>query len=138
MNTRHGFTLMEALVSCLLLAVLTTLCLQLVGTSATQRKAASLREIALQGAANTMERLAAIKWEDLTPEAVGKSAPLRETAEGLPGGSVTVDVLPLPDEPSAKRISVEVRWEPAQDKPAQHVRLVALRYSVDKEPEASR
>jgi len=135
MDKQRGFTLIEALVSCLLLAVLTTLCLELVGASMAQRKAAALREIALQEAASAMERVAATRWEDLTPAVLGKIALSREGAAALPDGVVTVQLQPSEETPLAKQITVEVRWAPARGKPALRVRLVAFRYSVSKPAE---
>ncbi|NUQ66621.1 MAG: prepilin-type N-terminal cleavage/methylation domain-containing protein [Pirellulales bacterium] len=138
MNSRRGFSLLEALVSCLLLAALTTLCLELVGASANQRKAAALRQIALEEAANAMERVFARRWEELAPEATDKAALSREGKEALPGNAMMVRVQPSDAEPSAKQITVEVRWEPSRGKPSQQVRLVALRYRAARREEASR
>ncbi len=138
MNTRPGFTLVEALVSCLMLAALTTLCLQLVGVSAAQRRTASLREIALQEAANAMERAAAVRWDELTPEAMKSTSLSPEAGNALPGGILAVDVQHLAEIPEAKRITVDVRWEPSRGKPVEHVRLVAWKYLVRTQEETGR
>jgi prepilin-type N-terminal cleavage/methylation domain-containing protein len=128
MTTRRGFTLLEILVSCVLLATLLTLCLQLVGVSAAQRKSAGLRETALLEAANALERVYAGRWEDLTPETAGRLSLSDQAASSLPGGNLTVEVQTPEDDPAAKRIAVEVRWEPGRGKPPEHVRLVAWKY----------
>jgi prepilin-type N-terminal cleavage/methylation domain-containing protein len=128
MKKRSGFTLLEILVSCLLLAVLLTIGLQLAAAVAAQRKAAALRETALQEAANVMERLCSQRWEDLTAEAARRQWLSDEAARSLPGAAARVEIEPADDEPAAKRIGVEVRWEPASGKPSERVRLVAWKY----------
>lgn len=137
-NQRSGFTLMEILASCLLLAALLTLCVQLVGASTTQRKAAALRETALLEAANAMERMVAGSWDSLTSEAAGQAALSPEAAESLPGGKLAVEIEPVEDDPAARRIAVEVRWEPAPGRAPERVRLVAWRYSSAVQPREGR
>ena len=135
MDNRRGFTLIEALVSCLLLAVLTTLCLELVGDSMAQRRRPPCGKSPC--------RRPPARWNEwlrrvgriLTPAAVGKIALSREGAAALPGGEVAIQLQPSAEAPLANRITVEVRWCPARGKPAQRVRLVAFRYSVPKPAE---
>lgn len=136
MNEHRGFTLLEVLVSSLLLAALMTLCLQLIGASAAQRRGAALREAALLKAGNALERIYAGRWEDLTPERAARLALSDEAAGLLPGGTVEVDVEQPADDPSAKRIAVEVRWEPVAGRPPERVRLVAWKYRSSQEAEA--
>ena len=137
-SKRSGFTLMEILVSCLLLAALLTLCVQLVGTSATQRKAAAMRETALLEAANALEGLVAGGWESLTPAAADQAALSQEAAASLPGGELAVEIEPVEEDPAARRIAVEVRWLPSPGRFPERVRLVAWKYGSTEQPQEDR
>jgi hypothetical protein len=61
-------------------------------------------------AANAMERLAATKWDSLSPrESVEE--PLSAVAKQmLPSGRLTTEIKAARDDPAARRLVVEVHW----------------------------
>jgi len=128
MLPRRGFTILELSVAMIILGALMTLCVKWVGASGAQQREVRWREAALAEAANVMERLAAQKWDELSPERVAKVAISEETRQRLPDGSLAVQVTQSAGEPVAKEIAVTVRWRPRTGVPDAQVRLVAWRF----------
>ena len=125
---RRGILLWEMLAACVLLGTMTTVSLQFLQTAALQRRASSQRLVAVQEAANVLERLCARPWDELTA-AAGRDVTLSPQADRcLRGGAVDVQIDGPSGTPSAKRIVVAVRWGQAENRPALSVRLVAWRY----------
>jgi len=112
---RRGISLLEVMVSAILLVALMTLSLRMFAVTGAQHRAARNRQIATQRACNVMERLAAAPWDALD-ELSGDDAELQ------------IEVAAVPDEPGARRIAVAVRYNDGKAMPAPPVRLVAWRY----------
>jgi len=112
---RRGISLLEVMVSAILLVALMTLSLQMFAATAAQHRAARNRQIATQRAWNAMERLAAAPWDALD-ELSGDDAELQ------------IEVTAVPEQPDARRIAVVVRYNDGKATPAPPVRLVAWRY----------
>jgi len=132
---------MEVSVAGVLLATLLTICLQLLGVTASRRHSLEDRQTAVLEAANAMERLAAQPWEDLTGEMAAAMRLSDEARQSLAEGRLDVDVADAAGEPAARRITVTVGWIDRSGKPQQPVRLVAWRYRdakspIDREPAA--
>ncbi|MBN2475804.1 MAG: hypothetical protein JXB62_14425 [Pirellulales bacterium] len=124
----RGTTLLEVVTAGALLAAVMLLCLQLTAATATGNRALDHRLAAIREAANLMERLATIPWDDLTPQTV-QDAQLGEAArDALPGATVQVDLTTGEDQPAAKRIAVVIGWHERAGQPVAPVRLVAWRY----------
>ena len=114
-----------------LLAVILAVCAQFFRATATQRRGLEARQIAMQEVANLMERLCARPWEEVTPEAAGPIELSEEAQKALADGKVEIDVLQPDDEPSAKRITVVLCWQPQPNQPPRSVRLVAWKYRAE-------
>ncbi len=127
-SERRGISLLELAAAGVLLAVILAVCAQFFRASAKQRRGLEARRIAMQEVANAMERLCAQPWEQVTPEGAGPIELSEDAEQTLPGGQVEIDVLQPDDEPGAKRITVELRWEPEVGQPPRRVRLVAWKY----------
>ena len=125
---RRGFTLWETCVALLVLAALTTLCLQFFAAASDQRRQVFAHLTATQEAANLLERAEALEWNDLTTASAAKLQLSAQARQTLPDPRVEM----LVDEPSgtppAKRVAVAVRWRPQPGEPEREVRLVAWRY----------
>ena len=126
--TRRGMTVLELLFAGALLAVLMTVCLQMLSAAAGQRRAAEDRQTAIREAANLMERLSTVAWDDLTPEAVGDVQLSDEARRALPGGELEIQLSSPAEQPEAKRIVVLLRWQDRAGRFVRPVRLVAWRY----------
>ena len=107
--TRRGFTLIEIVVATILLATLMTISLQFLVRARLQRGAVERREAALQAAGNVMQRLTALEWSELTPEAAAAVTLDDDATAATGGGSVKASVDTRQEEEiAAKRIAVEV------------------------------
>jgi hypothetical protein len=125
---RRGMTLMEVAVAGALLVAVMVITFQAITTSAAGQRALDRRQAATREAAGVMERLAALSWDDLTPEQVKKEHLSEEMARTAPGASLRVDLSQPADAGPARRITVEVRWPGGPGRPEAAVRLVAFRY----------
>ena len=128
MPHRRGMTLFEVAVAGALLVAVMVVTFQVMTTSAAGQRALDRRQAAMREAASVMERLAALPWEDLTPQKVKDVRLSEEMARTAPGASLQVDVTEAPDAKPARRIAVEVRWPGGPGRPEATVRLVAFRY----------
>ena len=61
-------------------------------------------------AANVMERLAATKWESLSPRESSEEPLSAIAKQSLPSGRLTTEVKAAGDDPAARRLIVEVHW----------------------------
>jgi type II secretory pathway pseudopilin PulG len=128
---RNGFTIFEAIVSLVVLAALTTLCLQFFAAAGDQRRQVFAQLAATQEAANLLERAQALEWNDLTTENAAKFQLSDQARQTLPEGRVEMLVDGPSGTPPARRVAVAVRWRPLPGEPERQVRFVAWRY---KEP----
>lgn len=132
MNRRRAFTLIELTASCLVLAGLLTVCLQLVQATQAARRASSQRQVALEEASNALERIAALEFGELTVARAESLLPAEAIARRLPGGRVAVVVDPSADAWGAKRVAVTVAWRSFSEEPEKTVHLVAWKYPLPK------
>jgi type II secretory pathway pseudopilin PulG len=107
---RRAFTMVEVTLSVLLLAVAMTTTVQILGWTATQRRAVERRQWAIQEVANLMEHLTAEPWDRVTPESAGTLTLSAEIRGKLPEPELKIHV----DESAAgrgeKRLAIELRW----------------------------
>jgi len=131
---RRGATLIEVVGAMMVIASALTLLTTTLAMTATQRRAMSHRRLAVQEAANALERLAASPYKDLTP-ATAAELKLSAGARRLPDGSLKVEIAstagetPAGETPagaSSKRIRSVVSWTTAGQ--PQEVSLVAWRH----------
>ncbi len=125
---RRGFTLWETLVALLVLSALTTLCLQFFAAVSDQRRQVFTQLTATQEAANLLERVEALGWNELTTANAAKLQLSAQARQTLPDGSDEMLVDEPAGTPPAKRVAASVRWRPQPGEPEQEVRLVAWRY----------
>ena len=123
-------TLFEVAVAGALLVAVMVITFQAITTSAAGQRALDRRQAAMREAGSVMERLAALRWEALTPENLNVKAVRlsEEMARTAPAARLLVDVTGAPDVKPARRITVEVRWPGGPGRPEATVRLVAFRY----------
>lgn len=126
--TRRGTTVLELLFAGALLAVLMTVCLQMLAATAAQHRAAEDRQTAIREAANLMERLGAISFGDLTPQRVAQVQLSEQARRALPGGELEIELNGPAGQTAAKRIVVLLRWQDKTGRFVRPVRLVAWRY----------
>jgi type II secretory pathway pseudopilin PulG len=135
MSRRRGLSILELTVAMIILGTLMGLCLKWVAATGGQQREAQWRALAVREAANTMERLAAQSWEDLSADRAAKLALSEEARQSLPEGDLAVQVTPAAGaagDPESKEIAVTVRWRPRPETPEARVRLVAWKFRKSK------
>lgn len=127
-NPVAGFTLLELTVAMLMLGGLTAMVVPLLSRVNAQRRAADARQIALQAAANVLERFAARDWDDVTQKAADAAKLSADSTASLRDARLKVTVHVDPKQPAAKRITVELRWKNREGDVLSPVRLTAFIY----------
>ncbi len=122
-NMRRGFSLIEIAVAAALLAVLIGVSAQMVVATNAQRPALEKRAIALQQAANIIERVTAWPWQDITAERLASVKLAPSVTELLPGAALKLSVEPAVDAPPGKHVRVEISWTNAAGGTDSPVRL---------------
>jgi hypothetical protein len=103
--------LVEVALTVFLLAAAMTTTVKVLGWVAVERREAERRQYAVQEVSNLMERLTALPWGRVTPDAA-RALTLSEEVRGkLPGPELDIDV----DESNAgrgeKRLAIRLRWQ---------------------------
>lgn len=120
---RRGYILVEVFVACTILAALFALVIQMVSTTARERRSTERRAIGLEQAANLLERAHAIPFDKLSAETLREVALPDDAGELLPESEVGWTVADEESEVPAKRVQVELKWRAHGRQDAQ-VRLV--------------
>jgi len=123
-----GFTVMEILAAAVILAAVLAVCVQLVRATTQQRRALQTRELTIQEAANLMERLAGMTWQELAGTQPAQLCLSGDALRAIPGAELKVEVVSCPGQPEAKRIAVAIAWQDDSARPVRPVRIVAWRY----------
>jgi Tfp pilus assembly protein PilE len=130
MKLRSGYTTIELLIAGMLLATLAVSTMPTLAWVVRQRDAAERRQTALLEVGNLMERIAAIPYEELSAERARKLTLSRSAQAQLTEPVLNISVDADPQDASAKRIRIELRWLLGPMKPAAPVRMAAWVYPV--------
>jgi type II secretory pathway component PulJ len=122
-RARKGFVLLDAVVATGLLAVLLTVSVRWVTSMSAARRAIDDRAIALQLAANAMERASTLAWPQLTKDRLDELANQALVGEVLSGAALSLTVEPAVGELAAKHIRAEITWNNPGTAPKAPVRL---------------
>ena len=125
MNVRRsGAVLLECIVAFGLLAVMATVCVQMLSLTSAGQRATERRAIALQEAANIMERVTAVSWSEISTERLGEVHLAPDVIRILPDATLELSVEPSVDDgPAGKHISLAIRWKNPAGDPESPVRL---------------
>lgn len=107
---RCGVTLLETVVTLGLVGVVLSTIAPVTRWSHAQRRASDRRELAIQTAANQLERFSARGWDEITQAAADQVVLPAEAASRLPEASLTISVDPVESATPAKRITVAIAW----------------------------
>jgi len=121
-------TLLETVVAAAMLTGVMTVCLQMLSVVAAQHRVIETQETAIREAANLMERLSVVPWDELTTENLQDTTLSEPASRRLTGAELIIDVTDSPITESsapidAKRITLSIRWK---DRTGQFVRPVQL------------
>lgn len=127
--------MLECLVALGILAAAFTLGAQALGWSAAQRQTLGQRHLALQEAANCLERLRQLPWDELTDQRLAQFELSPAAREQLHEAALEITPELPAGEPAAMRLQVRVHWFGRHGSPLR-VSLVTWRYEHDR-PEAA-
>lgn len=127
---RSGLTVLELVVTLVLLGTVATCAIPPLRAVQLQRREHDRRELALQEAANLLERFTVRGWEAVDPSAAAELTLSEEAAARLPEALLQVTVsssdATTDTEPSRKAITVELSWKNAAGQQVQPVRLTTF------------
>ena len=126
---RRGTTLLEATLALCLLAAAFATTAQMLTVCARQRQTADRQFAAQLEATNVAERIATMRYDDITPQALQAMTLTPETQAALPDCRLTVECtdVAVPDLPH-KRIAIEVAWPTVSD-PRRAIHLTTWKYA---------
>jgi hypothetical protein len=127
---RGAALLLELATAGVLLGIVMSAAVPTLGWIVRERQLSRQRQTAILEAGNVMERMRLLDWESLTPEKAAKFELSDALRNELPDARLTVSVT---DDAGAKarRVLVELRWEPVAGRPAPPVRLAAWFHSPE-------
>jgi hypothetical protein len=132
-RAHRGYLLLEMLAAAALVTTLVVVSTQMLEASAAQRLAMRHRQVAMEEAANLLERIAARPWSQLTPAAVAHEPLSDDARQALPGGTLSIELRPEGGPPAARQVLVTVAWREAAGREPLAVRLAAWRYGPSHE-----
>jgi prepilin-type N-terminal cleavage/methylation domain-containing protein len=129
---RRGFTLLELMLALMLLGLFAALLAPLLLASARERRTAVQEQLALQLAANQLERSTQADWSELDQYAMATAVPVPENiARWLPGVERTVQATATGD---GRRIVVTVTWDQRPGVPHKPVVLEGWSFATGGQP----
>lgn len=122
-RTRHGFSLIELIATCILLGVVFSVSVPLLTVVARERRSGEQRQFALQHATNLLERAATRDWSELPVGPQTISPAPADLQSLLPGLERSVEVRELSDELHTKHVIVSLHWNGRSGQPVAPLRL---------------
>ena len=111
MNARRGISILEMVISLVLLGAMMTMTMQFLAWSVKTHRGAERRQFAAQELANSMEQLAALPWDELTPERAAATRISDQAHAVLEQPVLTVTIASSDSDPNTKQIAMELTWQ---------------------------
>lgn len=127
-KTRSGFSLVELVIACLLVAAAAACTLPTAGWIMVERRTAQRRQMAAEEVANLMERVTCLPWQGITPPRIAQIGLDPEIERQLPDATLAATV---DSDEQAKRIGLALSWT---DRAGQAVAPVRLTTWVFRQP----
>lgn len=132
-RSRLGFGTVEVVVAALIVMMMMALTVQMVASTIAARRSAERRQWALHEAANVMERLASLEWDELS-DARTETIQLSKACQSvLPSPRLRIKI-GEETAPVLKRIRVEIRWSNGARGEEAPVRLTTWVAKRDRRP----
>ena len=131
---RAGVSMVELMVSCLLIGCVAGMVVPTVSWTAVERRAAHKRQAACEEVANLMDRLTRHEWDDVTEQRAQELGLAEEIERQLPDAqlSATVDT-----DQDAKRVQLSLSWVNRGGRTVAPVRLTTWIYREPTADQAS-
>lgn len=110
-HRRGGFSLVELAITAILLGVVLVTAIPTLAWIVRTRHAAERQQAAVLGVGNLMERVTALRWDEITSENLESLRLPESLARQLPEADLKISVTADKPEPEAKRILIELRWQ---------------------------
>jgi len=134
-SPRRGSIIHEAIIAMLLATMVIVGAAEVMVVVWKQKREIERRSLARREAANLMEEVMLVPWQELAEEADRELELSDDAKTRLPNSSAKRTVGLLEDDDGAVRITIEVTWGDAQKRLGRPVLLVAWRYR-QKEPQS--
>ena len=131
---RRGMTIMELLVSLLILGAAMAALVQFVLLVGRQQQSLHQRRLALQEVGNQAERLALASWDETAPDKLKTWQPSPDLVDVLPRATCQATVSEEEGAPASRRIRLEVTWTNAAGQPVEPVTLTLWKFSPEAQP----
>ena len=125
---REAMTVLEVTLALAVLSLAFVLLGQFLTAAAQQRRVSEHRRLALQEAANAIERVAALSWDEVTAEELSGWKPSTSLSSTLPQATMKSIVAVEPGPPEAKRVRIEIAWTNASGQPGEPIGLTTFVY----------
>ncbi|QDV15481.1 hypothetical protein Pan153_00950 [Gimesia panareensis] len=122
---RHGFTLVEMMVSGVLLTTVFMIVVPSLYWVHREQKQTEQRQVALVEVENLMERVAALPYRQINQPTVDKFVISENVMQQLPKADLQIQILETKDLPLMKRIQIQLGWQDARNLKIQPVRLTS-------------
>lgn len=127
-KTRNAMTVLEVMLALAVLSLAFVLLAQFLTASAQQRRVSERRRIALQEVANSLERVAALPWDEVTSEKLAAWKPSSAASTVLSQAQMRSIVATEPGPPEVKRVRIEVAWTDASGQLVEPIGLTTFVY----------
>src|SRR5688500_6846861 len=107
-KSRDAMTVLEVSLALAVLSLAFVLLAQFVTAAAQQRRVSEHRRLALQEVANSLERVAALPWDEVTSEKLAEWKPSASISTAMSRAQLKAIVVAEPGPPEAKRVRIEV------------------------------
>ena len=138
MNARtrrcRGTTLLETTLAFVVLSCAFVMLAQFLTAANQQRRLSEQRRLALQEAANVLEHVAALPWDDVTAEKLAAVTPSPALRSAAPAAELKLQLQADEGPPRAKRVHVEVAWPSAAGRAVEPVGLTTFLYPPEARP----
>jgi hypothetical protein len=99
-----------------------------------QQRVVAQRFAAVQEAANVMERVMGLSWDELSSERLASLQLPPETQRTLTLGRVNVELIAEDSSPPAKQVMVRIDWQDASGERVEPIQLTAWKYRLQTTP----
>jgi type II secretory pathway pseudopilin PulG len=128
---RRAVTIVELVISLMILGLAMVSVVQLLATTARQQRVANQRRVALAEVANQAERIALLPWSEITADKLSEWKPSPELAAMLPAAHCTLQISDDSSSPKARQVRIQVDWTNGAGQPVDPVAITLWRFAEE-------
>jgi len=127
-------TLLELIMSLMILGVALVSTVQLLATAARQRRSIHERRLALAEVANQAERIALLQWDEIVADKMTEWQPSAELADALPAARCSLRVSEKSGDAKARQVRIQVDWTNGAGQPVDPVGITVWKFAAENRP----